>query len=225
MADEQINLPSLVVILVLSGLVLRYLFFSPPTTHAVARDSLAAQRSRESAVERIQQMFPQADRRTILWDLQRNGGNITATTERILAGRMETPPITFQPPPPPGSAPANGALGGASARQPGTLQQQAQAAAAAAAKTPSKPAPADLITRYNLKDKLGEKGEPESAPTPPVAAGQGGKGTKAWSTNKEERQTLLQKRRDQMILEARRKMEAKIAAEKAAAAAKGSEVS
>lgn len=40
--------------------------------------------------------------------------------------------------------------------------------------------------------------------------------TKAWSSNKNERQALLQKRRDQMILEARRKMEAKIAAEKAA---------
>lgn len=43
-----------------------------------------------------------------------------------------------------------------------------------------------------------------------------GKGSgKAWSTNRDERQSLLQKRRDQMILEARRKMEAKIATEKA----------
>ena len=43
-------------------------------------------------------------------------------------------------------------------------------------------------------------------------------GKKAWSTNKEERQSLLQRRRDEMILEARRKMEAKMAAEKAAKA-------
>jgi len=45
--------------------------------------------------------------------------------------------------------------------------------------------------------------------------------TKAWSSNKDERQALLQKRRDQMILEARRRMEAKIAAEKATASSAG----
>jgi coupling of ubiquitin conjugation to ER degradation protein 1 len=43
-----------------------------------------------------------------------------------------------------------------------------------------------------------------------------GKGKKAWSSSKEERQSLLQKRRDAMILEARRKMEAKLRAEKEA---------
>ncbi len=42
---------------------------------------------------------------------------------------------------------------------------------------------------------------------------------KGWSSNKDERHALLQKRRDDMILAARRKMEAKIAAEKAAGGA------
>jgi coupling of ubiquitin conjugation to ER degradation protein 1 len=50
------------------------------------------------------------------------------------------------------------------------------------------------------------------------SAQSGGRPGKAWSADRGERQTLLQKRRDQMILEARRKMEAKIAAEKAAGA-------
>lgn len=90
MANDQINLPSLVVILVLSGLIVRYLFFSSPASNQQPRDSLSQMRQREVAVERIQQMFPQVDRRTILWDLQRNGGSIAATTEKILAGRMET---------------------------------------------------------------------------------------------------------------------------------------
>ena len=92
MANDQINVPSLIVILVLSGLIVRYLFFSTPAQQQQQqpRDSLAQMRQREAGVERIQQMFPQVDRRTILWDLQRNGGNIAATTERILAGRMET---------------------------------------------------------------------------------------------------------------------------------------
>jgi coupling of ubiquitin conjugation to ER degradation protein 1 len=41
-------------------------------------------------------------------------------------------------------------------------------------------------------------------------------GEKAWSGNKEVRQKTLAERRDEMILAARKKMEAKIAAEKAA---------
>ena len=40
-----------------------------------------------------------------------------------------------------------------------------------------------------------------------------GKQKQAWSSNKGERQALLQKRREEMILAARRKMEAKVAAE------------
>ena len=42
-----------------------------------------------------------------------------------------------------------------------------------------------------------------------------GRQAQAWSANKGERQALLQKRREEMILSARRKMEAKLAAEKA----------
>jgi coupling of ubiquitin conjugation to ER degradation protein 1 len=99
-SDQQINLPSLVVILVLSGLVLRYFFFSPSSSSSAAAaaargsggrgDPVALMRAREAAVERIQQMFPQVDRRAALWDLQRTGGSVAATTERILAGRLET---------------------------------------------------------------------------------------------------------------------------------------
>lgn len=196
MANDQINLPSLVVILVLSGLIVRYLFFSSPggnNQQQGPRDSLSQMRQREAAVERIQQMFPQVDRRTILWDLQRNGGSIAATTEKILSGRMETPPITFQPPPPPGS---NGASSSSSAT--------------GARKAPEKPAQPNLIQRYNLEDKVKQQGADE-------ASGEAA-GKKTWSNSKDERQSLLQKRRDEMILAARRKMEAKIAAEKAASA-------
>lgn len=103
-SDQQINLPSLVVLLVLSGLVLRYFFFSSSSSAAAARGSAAGRgdpaalmRAREAAVERIQQMFPQVDRRTALWDLQRTGGSVAATTERILAGRLETVSSFFFP--------------------------------------------------------------------------------------------------------------------------------
>ncbi|KAF4994734.1 hypothetical protein FGRMN_5588 [Fusarium graminum] len=186
MSDDQISLPYLIAILAVSGLIIRYLFFGGPSPPRAARSPEAFLRSREVAVERIQQMFPQADRRSILWDLQRNGGNIQNTTERILAGRLDTPPVTFQPPPPPGQAAATGS-------------------AATAPRQPEKPAQPDLITRYNLKNKLDVASQED----------QDSKG-KGWSSNKDERQASLQRRRDEMILAARRKMEAKLAAEKAA---------
>lgn len=104
------------------------------------------------------------------------------------------PPITFQPPPPPGS---NGAS--SSASQSGSR------------KPAEKPAQPNLIQRYNLEDKVKQQEQGEDASGDAASK-------KAWSNSKDERQTLLQKRRDEMILAARRKMEAKIAAEKAASA-------
>lgn len=108
---QQLNLSSLAVLLVVSGLILRYFFFSPSSSASSSSatsssragggrggDPAALARAREAAVERIQQMFPQVDRRTLLWDLQRTGGSVAATTERILAGRLETvspPPSLF----------------------------------------------------------------------------------------------------------------------------------
>lgn len=184
MADDQISLPYFVVILILIGFIVRYLFFNGVASTTPSRSPEAAMRSREVAAERIQQMFPQVDRRSILWDLQRNAGNIQNTTERILAGRLETPPITFQPPPP-----AN--------------QTSTSTRSATAARQPEKPAQPDLITRYNLKDKLSSS---------PSDANQDQKG-KGWSSNRDERQMSLQRRREEMVLAARRKMEAKLASQ------------
>ncbi|PKS09073.1 hypothetical protein jhhlp_003687 [Lomentospora prolificans] len=200
MSDQQVSLPFLIILLLTIGVVTRYLFFSSPTPGSrvgnsrnnPARDA-SAMRLREVAAQRIQQMFPQVDRRTILWDLQRNGGSIQATTERILAGRLETPPITFQPAPPAGSNPSAS-----------TGAQQAKQA--------ERPKQPDLITRYNLQNKVSSESDAEAVEK---------KKKDGWSSNKDERQALLKKRRDEMILAARRKMEAKIAAEKAAAAAAG----
>ncbi|KAF1737326.1 Coupling of ubiquitin conjugation to ER degradation protein 1 [Beauveria bassiana] len=176
MANEQISLPYFVGVLVFAGLVIRYLFFSGTSSQTTTRSPEAFLRSREVAVERIQQMFPQADRRGILWDLQRNGGNIQSTTERILSGRLETPP------PPPG--------------------QSASAHGAPATRQVDKPTQPDLITRYNLQDKIGSQ----------ITTSDDNKG-KGWSSNREERQASLQRRRDEMILAARQKMQAKMAAE------------
>lgn len=87
--DQTINLPQLLLILVLGSLAIRYFFFSSSssTLPGTPPSDRSSARAREADVERIQQMFPQVPRRSIMWDLQRNGGNVVATTERVLSGR------------------------------------------------------------------------------------------------------------------------------------------
>ncbi|KAJ5907608.1 hypothetical protein N7495_000290 [Penicillium taxi] len=178
MTDEEptLNIPSLLTLAVVSFFVLRWFFNRD--------DSSSANRPRRgnavdpAQVEQISQMFPQLSSRTIMWDLQRNGGSVGATTERILSGRgLDTPPPSFQPPLPTAS----------------TNRPVVPATSSAATKRDGQ----DLISRYNLSEKITSDSS-ESA--------QAALSSSAWAQNKEERQRLLQKRRDEMILEARRKM-------------------
>ncbi|KAL8923116.1 MAG: hypothetical protein Q9208_004800 [Pyrenodesmia sp. 3 TL-2023] len=144
MADQTLNLPSLFVVLLILVISIRYFFFTAPNS-----TSLRAASDRNTAnpehIEQIAQMFPQLSRRDIQWDLQRNGGSVQATTERVLSGR--------------GLERLHHRLS-----QPEVTQPQ----------------------------------EEEGKPKPP-----------AWSQNKAERQALLQKRREDMVLAARRKFEEK----------------
>jgi coupling of ubiquitin conjugation to ER degradation protein 1 len=89
MADGQtISVPQLILVLLLGALAIRWLFFSNSSSRASNETSSANNnRVREADVETIQLMFPQVARRSIMWDLLRNGGNVAATTERILNGR------------------------------------------------------------------------------------------------------------------------------------------
>lgn len=89
MADDQISLPYFLAILIVAGLVIRYFFFSGVSSQP-SRSPESLLRSREAALALIQEVVPQADRRSVLWDLQRNGGNIQLTTNRVLRGRLET---------------------------------------------------------------------------------------------------------------------------------------
>lgn len=102
--DQTINLPQLLLIILLGSLAVRYFFFSSNSSslpNPSGRGGPSSARAREADVERIQQMFPQVARRTIMWDLQRNGGNVVATTERILSGRgLEQVSPYLSPPPP-----------------------------------------------------------------------------------------------------------------------------
>lgn len=173
-ASSTFNIPQLIVIVVVSFLLFRWYSSASPAGGATDRSNSrnSAPRVNPAAVEQVVLMFPQLQRRDIMWDLSRNGSNVAATTERILSGRgLEVPPPSYQPPMP----------------TPRT-----------AASTPIIPKfqNVDLITRYHLADKIND----ESA-----AAEETSQKT-TWSQNKTERQRILQRRRQDMVLAARRRM-------------------
>jgi len=192
--STTINIPQMIILTLVGVLVFRWFLSSsnnatrPASVTASSSQSRQAVRITPAQVELVTGMFPQLSRRDILWDLQRNGGNVQATTERVLSGRglevvslttesmtsvnTRQPPQTFQPPMlNPASTPA--------VRRP----------VVEAKKGP------DLIQRYKLDTKLEEPAEQASEET-----------KAAWSSSKSDRQTMLQKRREEMILAARRKM-------------------
>lgn len=87
MADQtSINIGQIIAVAVIGFLVFRW-FTSPTSPSAASSSRNAGRQVNPAQVETIASMFPQLDRRTIMWDLQRNGGSVPATTERILTGR------------------------------------------------------------------------------------------------------------------------------------------
>lgn len=87
MAEQSINIPQVLVFIVVTFLAVRWYFSKPGATGTRAAPSRTAPRINLAQLDQIAQMFPQASRRDIAWDLQRNGGNPAATTERLLSGR------------------------------------------------------------------------------------------------------------------------------------------
>lgn len=103
--------------------------------------------------------------------------------ERVLGGRgLESPPPSFQPNIPTPATTENAGGSTASGRK------------------SNAPLP-DLITRYNLQTRVGGKGK-EPVPSEEQKRN-------AWSADKNARADALKKRREDMILAARRKMEEK----------------
>lgn len=196
MTEQSINIPQVLVFLVVIFLASRWYLSKPSSTHAGVAPARSAPRINPAQVDQIATMFPQLSRRDIAWDLQRNGGNASATTERVLSGRgldtvssttdllgMDTSLTIMQQAPPSFNIPTP---------TPAARMRVTPARPAA------KPAQPDLITRYNLSEKLAQNEEPEKEEAP----------KKVWSADRNERQMNLQRRREEMILAARRKLEA-----------------
>lgn len=181
-SQTSINLPQLIAVAVVGFLAFRWFMSKPgdgsntppPPTRGNVLDI--------PKINQVSAVFPQLDRRSIAWDLQRNGGNVSATTERVLGGRgLERPPPSFRPTIP--EAPAT-----------------AQQTTSGRVKSPHAAHP-DLIQRYGLQGRVGGKGKEA------VASEEQKKG--GWSSDKNARAEALKRRREEMILAARRKMEAK----------------
>ncbi|EPS28135.1 hypothetical protein POX_e07108 [Penicillium oxalicum] len=182
--EPSLNIPSLLTLAVVSFFVLRWFLSRDDGSSNGGRPRARGNAVDPAQVEQISQMFPQLSIREIMWDLQRNGGSAAATTERILTGRgLETPPPSFQPQI---TLPTVSTQPSQPSRAPATSKADAQ----------------DLISRYNLRGQITTEAVTDTPTTSASASG--------WSQNKEERQRLLQKRRDDMILAARRKMEQKL---------------
>ncbi|KAK5004979.1 hypothetical protein LTR28_008253 [Elasticomyces elasticus] len=197
MAEATLNLPQLLAVVVVGFLAIRW-FFSSVSASASASTSASGAPGGASSrqinpahVDQVAAMFPQLDRRSIMWDLHRNGGSVQATIERVLGGRGldVKPPVSFQPP------------------TPSPIPSSTSASAAPAPKNVHP----DLITRYNLSSKIASP-PPQDGMSSSVET----KTKQVWSANKNERSEQLKRRREEMILAARRKMEEKERATSAA---------
>ena len=190
MAETQtsINIPQLIAVALVGFLALRWFLNKPPAVPSNSSNSSGSS-SRGvdvSKVDQVSAMFPQLDRRNIAWDLSRNGGSVAATTERILSSRgLDNPPPSYRPDLPPPTITA------------------AQARNARGEGLGGGSGREDLISRYNLQARVGGKGK-EAVPSEEQR-----RSGASWSSDKSARAESLKKRREEMVLEARRKMEAK----------------
>lgn len=175
--ETSINIPQLLAVALVGFFAIRWYLNKPPPSS----DSNGSSRnnSRAPSPEQIAQvsaMFPQLDRRSIAWDLHRNGGNVAGTSERILTGRgLENPPPSFQPELPEVRSEAPASRGAVSGQQ-------------------------DLITRYGLQGRIGSSNKGKEAVQSEEQK------RSAWTSDKAARAEGLKRRREEMVLAARRKM-------------------
>ncbi|KAL9061556.1 MAG: hypothetical protein Q9162_000088 [Coniocarpon cinnabarinum] len=195
--QQTINIPSLLAFAALTIIAVRYFFFSPSDASSsnAASSTQRGYRVPPDRIDTLTSMFPQFPRRDIEWDLRRNGANVQATTERILRdGRLPPAPQNFRAQTPPPAVGSNAQGGGAG--QHGQRRDKG-------------PQHENLIQRYQLSGKVRASGDVVEDGEDVIQTGEKQKEKGAWSSNKSERANVLKKRREDMVLAARRKMEMK----------------
>ncbi|KAI5806931.1 hypothetical protein EDC01DRAFT_684195 [Geopyxis carbonaria] len=213
-SDSGINIPQIAACALIGYFVFRWFFkSSDPAASSSGSASNSAAGSRSSAssgngrrtaapldprrmaqqVEVVRGMFPVVSAAAVEAELTRNGGSIEIAAERILSNGFLPEPPNARPTEP-----------SASESRPRRPQAGSSSLAQNSVYT-------DLITRYGLRDRLAEE--------PPVAAGASipvnNKNGKA-PASKAGRHMAHKEKRDQMVLEARRKLEKMISDENAA---------
>jgi coupling of ubiquitin conjugation to ER degradation protein 1 len=88
MTEQTLNIKNMLIVVVLTALAVRW-FMSKPANNAArpVAASRSGPRVSPAQIDQVASMFPQLDRRAVAWDLSRNGGNVSATTEKVLSGR------------------------------------------------------------------------------------------------------------------------------------------
>ncbi|GAA93432.1 uncharacterized protein L969DRAFT_96044 [Mixia osmundae IAM 14324] len=147
---------------------------------------------RQSEIEQVQAMFPQVSLAAIKYDLERQGGSVESTCERILReGRLPEPPASFFADGPPRPTPILGT----------TAQAAATAArnrpASTASSSPSG-AQANLLRKYGLEAKA--KAEEDAWRSGQSIA------TAATAGKDLSREDIVRDRKTRMILDARLKL-------------------
>lgn len=166
----------------------------------------------QQMVDSVKTLFPHIPDASIRYDLQRSG-SVEATCERILnEGGLPAPPAGFFGTAEP-STPSNAAT--LRAQNANRTPNGAASGSASSMSTPKKSP--NLISRFGLQSRIvGSDGMPS---TPDSQASSSSHGSpSSWATTPEARAKLLKDRKEQMILEARRKLlERQSAAQKATA--------
>lgn len=98
--ESTISLPSIAFVLILGFILYRYVIAprlsssssasSAAGTAGGSTTAAAGLRFTHAQVEQVSHVFPQLNRRDIMWDLQRNRGNVARTIERVMSsGRLD----------------------------------------------------------------------------------------------------------------------------------------
>ena len=165
---------------------------------APALDNARARQVPQHMVDSVKTLFPHIPDASIRYDLQRSG-SVEETCERILnEGGLPSPPAGFFGTAEP-TTPSNAAT--LRAQNANRTPNGAASASASAISTPSKSP--NLISRFGLQTRI----EDEMPSTPSSKSTISSQDSpSSWATTPEERAKLLKDRKEQMILEARRKM-------------------
>lgn len=150
-------------------------------------------------VDSVKTLFPHISDASIRYDLQRSG-SVEATCERILnEGGLPSPPAGFF-----GTAePSTPNAATLRAQNTNRTPNGSASASASSVSTPSKSP--NLISRFGLQSRIASSDDLPSTPNSHTSNNSQGSPS-SWATTPEERAKLLKVRKEQMILEARRKL-------------------